>query len=280
MQIDWLTVAAQVVNFLVLVWLLRRFLYGPITRAMAAREERIESRLAEARAKRDEATRRTEDLEAERQELEDQRQRMLEEVREEARELREKLERELREEIAGKREDWRDRLAGERQAFLQALRRRASRHAFNMLRQLLDDFADADLSERVAARFVEHLEGLDDDTRRKLAEAARQAGGKALVETASDLPSGVRSQLTRALHEAVSPDLEPEYRAAEDVALGARLTIGARVLDWTAARHIDRLEQRVEAEFDALRRGGGGQGSEARPQTRSDEASGPQERTG
>ena len=49
MQIDWLTVAAQIVNFLVLVWLLQRFLYRPITEAMARREERIESRLSEAK---------------------------------------------------------------------------------------------------------------------------------------------------------------------------------------------------------------------------------------
>lgn len=279
MQIDWLTIAAQVVNFLVLVWLLRRFLYGPITRAMARREERIESRLSEAREKREEAARRADDLEAERRELDNQRERMLEEARAEARELREKLERDLREEMEARRADWRDRLANEREGFLQALRRRASRHAFDMLRQLLDDFADADLSERVAARFLEHLEGLDDDTRRKLAEAARHADGRALVETASDLPSSVRSHITRALHEAISSDLEPEYRAAEDVALGARLTIGARVLDWTAARHIDRLEQRVEAEFEALRRSGARRGNEAQRQARAGEGAGPKERT-
>ena len=45
MQIDWLTVAAQIVNFLVLVWLLQRFLYRPIVSAMAERENRIETRL-------------------------------------------------------------------------------------------------------------------------------------------------------------------------------------------------------------------------------------------
>ena len=44
MQIDWLTVAAQIVNFLVLVWLLQRFLYKPITNAMHRREERILSK--------------------------------------------------------------------------------------------------------------------------------------------------------------------------------------------------------------------------------------------
>ena len=55
MQIDWLTVAAQIVNFLALVWLLQRFLYRPITEAMARREARIEARLAEAKAARQDA---------------------------------------------------------------------------------------------------------------------------------------------------------------------------------------------------------------------------------
>ena len=41
MQVDWLTVAAQIVNFLILVWLLHKFLYGPIVRAMGDREAAI-----------------------------------------------------------------------------------------------------------------------------------------------------------------------------------------------------------------------------------------------
>ena len=48
MQIDWFTVVAQIVNFLTLVGLLKKFLYGPIIRAMDDRERRIASRLEEA----------------------------------------------------------------------------------------------------------------------------------------------------------------------------------------------------------------------------------------
>ena len=51
MQIDWFTVVAQIVNFLILVWLLKKFLYGPIIRAMDDRERRIASRLEEANAR-------------------------------------------------------------------------------------------------------------------------------------------------------------------------------------------------------------------------------------
>ena len=49
MLIDWFTVGAQVLNFLVLVWLLKRFLYKPVLDAIDAREKGIASRLAEAK---------------------------------------------------------------------------------------------------------------------------------------------------------------------------------------------------------------------------------------
>ncbi|HMR03616.1 MAG TPA: F0F1 ATP synthase subunit B, partial [Candidatus Competibacter phosphatis] len=55
MQIDWFTVAAQIVNFLLLVWLLKRFLYRPVLDAMAARQQKIAAALEEAQAKTQQA---------------------------------------------------------------------------------------------------------------------------------------------------------------------------------------------------------------------------------
>ncbi|MFQ3186924.1 MAG: F-type H+-transporting ATPase subunit b, partial [Marinomonas primoryensis] len=52
MLIDWFTVIAQLINFLVLVWLLKRFLYRPILNAIDAREKRIADELADADEKR------------------------------------------------------------------------------------------------------------------------------------------------------------------------------------------------------------------------------------
>jgi len=45
MEINWFTVIAQIVNFLILVWLLKRFLYKPVLKAIAEREQKIASRL-------------------------------------------------------------------------------------------------------------------------------------------------------------------------------------------------------------------------------------------
>jgi F-type H+-transporting ATPase subunit b len=48
MSIDWITVAAQIANFLVLIWLLKRFLYRPILDGIDAREAEIKARMQEA----------------------------------------------------------------------------------------------------------------------------------------------------------------------------------------------------------------------------------------
>ena len=55
MLIDWFTVGSQAVNFLILVWLLKRFLYKPVLAAIDEREKRITAELQNADQKKAEA---------------------------------------------------------------------------------------------------------------------------------------------------------------------------------------------------------------------------------
>ncbi len=113
MQVDWLTVAAQIVNFLILAALLKRFLYRPIVTTMAARQHYIDQQLQEARHLKAQAERliaayrrRLEDLEAERRHLIDQ-------ARREAETERQALLEKARIEVEEKRRQWREDLARE-----------------------------------------------------------------------------------------------------------------------------------------------------------------------
>jgi F-type H+-transporting ATPase subunit b len=54
-RIDWWTLGLQAINFLVLAWLLHRFLYRPVMAAVAARQEAADRLTAEAAARRREA---------------------------------------------------------------------------------------------------------------------------------------------------------------------------------------------------------------------------------
>ena len=251
MQLDWLTVAAQIVNFLVLVWLLKRFLYAPITLAMARREARIEQRLAEARAAREEAEAEAAALRARRDEIEAEREAVLDAARHEAAELRDRLAALAEEDAAEARRAWAARLEDERAELLQGLRRRAGQHATELVRRILSDFAGQDLAEGLAAAFAERLAGLGDATRARLAQAAADGPDAALVESGVALPSPVRAQVTRAIHQQLRDGVAVEYRTDPGVVLGLRLTIGDQTLEWSAARHLDRFETAMTEDLEA-----------------------------
>ena len=83
MLIDWFTVVAQVINFLVLVWLLKRFLYRPILHAIDAREKRIAAEVADADAKKVEAEKQCEEFRNKNAEFEKQQAARMNQVAEE-----------------------------------------------------------------------------------------------------------------------------------------------------------------------------------------------------
>ncbi|MDZ7709827.1 MAG: F0F1 ATP synthase subunit delta [Roseovarius sp.] len=253
MQIDWLTVAAQIANFLVLIWLLQRFLYRPITEAMAKREARIEERLSDAKTRRKEAEDEAEDLRQQREELEDSRQKMLEEARGEADDLRQRLERDIRDEVQQKRENWHETLEDERADFAREMQRKAGHKVLDISGQLMAEFTSSALDDQVAQGFVAKLKDLGADTCKKMAAAANSADGPALVETATALDASGRQKITRAIHEQFETDIEVEYHEDEEVLLGVRLTIGEQTVEWSAARHLKRLNRELDELLDKAR---------------------------
>ena len=81
MQIDLITVIAQLVNFVVLIWLLKRFLYGPITEAMQRREARIAERMQDAEDARQQAKNQSEALREQHDHLKKRQDKLMEEAR-------------------------------------------------------------------------------------------------------------------------------------------------------------------------------------------------------
>src|SRR5579871_5951241 len=91
MLIDWFTVGAQTLNFLILVWLMKRFLYKPILRAIDAREKRIATELADADAKRAETQKERDAFHRKNEEFDQQRATLLSKVTEDVKSERQRL---------------------------------------------------------------------------------------------------------------------------------------------------------------------------------------------
>ncbi|WP_306120042.1 MULTISPECIES: hypothetical protein [unclassified Roseitalea] len=262
MQIDWLTVAAQIVNFLILIWLLQRFLYKPITRAMARREERIEERLADARAARKDAEDEAQAWRDRQQALEERKDEILQEARRDADALRDRLEAEIRRQMEHQRDVFAEHLNDERSVVEQALRKRMARHVLKAMRRIVADFADTELQAQLASRFAHRVETLDDGQRKRLADAAGRTHDPVLVETGVELPAPARSRITRAIHDSIADGIKVDYRTVEDVLMGIRITIGDQIVEWSAGEYLDRVETIVAESLELASHGPDGQARE------------------
>jgi F-type H+-transporting ATPase subunit b len=254
--IDPFTVVAQAVNFLVLVWLLRRVLYGPITRAMTARESRIREEVQAARRLRDEAQAEGERYRQQLADFEAGRAARLAEARAELDGWRHAHTQTVRTEVEAMRQRWQQAVEQERQAFLRELRHRAGREVLAAVRRALRDLADADLDARMVVRFLAQVNALSEAQRHELAEAARADGGQLRVRTASALSDADRVRLTQALPEALGDGLTVDFDVTPEVLGGVEVRAGGLKIAWTFDDYVGAIEDAVGDAFGAESRAG------------------------
>lgn len=258
MRIDWLTVTAQIVNFLVLVWLLKRFLYGPIVRAMDGREQRIKDRLREAEHTKREAEEQARAYRDQKQALAQQQEAILAQAREQAMATRKSMEEAALKEIETRKREWLQRLEEQRESFMHELRRQTTEHFHALARQALSDLANAELQEQIALRFIAQIEKLDETAKENLLRACAAAGESVKVRSRFGLSDNSRRRLTRALNQWLGKELKVDYEASEDVPCGIELSAGNQTISWNLDSYLDGYEKAVSAEFSKLLASSGG----------------------
>ena len=195
MQIDWITVSAQIVNFLVLVYLLQHFLYRPVIDAMEKRERRIADRLNTGEQREIEAREQIDAYRHKTEHLESTRSSLLERYKQEAGEEKQQLLEQAREEVQASKRHWQQQAAREKREFLEGLRRQTEAVVTTIARKVLADLADASLEDRVIERFMRLLPEMDEDTRLTFMESR----GALQISTAFELEEAQRERVTRAL---------------------------------------------------------------------------------
>ena len=245
MLIDWFTVIAQVVNFLILVWLLRRFLYRPILDALDAREKKIAKELADADAKETEALKERNEFQHKNVEFEQQRAALLDKVTEEAKAERMRLFDEARKAADAMSAKRQESLRNDAHNLNQAISRRTQQEVFSIARKALKDLATTDLEERLADVFTRRLRELDEQVKKSLAEAIKTASEPILIRSAFELADAQRTTIKNALNETFSAEISLRFETAPDIVSGIELNTNGQKVAWSIAEYLASLERGV-----------------------------------
>lgn len=241
MEIDWITVSAQIVNFLILVALLRKFLYRPVIDAMERREERIATRLKEAERRENEAEARAREHSEKMEALERNERHYQERARREAEEMKQAWLDEARADVDRLRDEWTRQVEREKEEFLGALGREAVSAIHSGLRKALQQMADVDLEERIVRVFSGRIAALNAETRAKLVQDAKVVR----IDSAFDLNEGARERLQREVRESIGDGVEVRFGQNAELLCGVELVGGGRKVSWSLASYLDELRSRM-----------------------------------
>lgn len=247
MRIDWLTVAAQVVNFLILVYLLRRFLYRPVMTAMARREAGIAQQLKEAESREKEAAQEATRYQEQTEALARDREALLSAAAKEVEVRRKSMLEEARQEVDASRVIWQKEVGRERLEFLRLFKPRAAAALTRAARRMLADMADVELEQQLIRTFVKQLESLDHAVLASLRKSAHKAG-EIRVTTSFEADPDTHSRIRRAIQHHLLEDRETEieFHRSETLICGIEVNTNGRKLGWTVDNYLQTLEQELE----------------------------------
>lgn len=245
MLIDWFTVVAQAVNFLILVGLLKRFLYGPIVRAIDEREQRIASQLQEAAARKAEAEEKRATFEEKNKALDEQRDALVKKAEEDASAERRRLLDEARTAADALRARLQDAVRSEQANLSREFVRRSQDEVFAIARKALADLADMSLEERVAVVFVRRLHQLSGEDRQRLMSTASGGPMSPTVRSAFELPPAQRAAIEQAVRDILRSTAPVRFEVAPDVVSGVELAVPGYKVAWSIKDYLATLEDRL-----------------------------------
>ncbi len=245
MQVNWFTVIAQILNFLVLVWLLKRFLYKPILKAIDKRENLIAAQIKDAEVKNTHAKneqakfiKKNEIFDKEKKELmakaiaetDEERQLLLETVRNEVRELRAKLESSLKETQENMKHD---------------LAQKTQEQVFSIARKTLSDLASINLEEQIVNNFIKRLKELTKEENQRFLEAFKTSSIGILVQSSNDLSDKIQTDLKYVVNELLDDETLFRFKTAPKIISGVELISNGYKLAWSISEYLNSLQKGI-----------------------------------
>jgi F-type H+-transporting ATPase subunit b len=251
MHIDWFVFCAQIFNFLLLMYLLKRFLYGRIIKAMDDREAKIAARFAEADELKTKANEAAELYEKRNQLLNESKERMLNEATVAADAKRKELMEKVRVEVEQVKARWQDMLIREQDAFFSDLRQRAAKQLYATARKALADLADADLEERIVAEFIRRVRELDEEKSLQMRKAISVGGNRVTIQSAFGIPILKRMQIEETLKKQITNGFTINYMQEPDIVSGIEMRVNGHKIAWSLNEYLETL---VESLTEKLQR--------------------------
>lgn len=245
MQINWFTVIAQIVNFLVLVWLMKKYLYKPILAAIDEREKKIAAELAGAKSKMTEAKKEQDEFQQKNNDFDKHKKKLMDQATSDADKEREKLLDAAKKEAAGVKEKLEAASKELQENLSDEISKKTQDEVFAITKKALAELASTDLEEQSVHVFIKKIKAITDKDKKQFIDAFHSDSAPIAVKSAFDLAEKDQKNIRSAIVDILGDDVKYEFKTDPKMISGIELAAKGYKLSWSLAAYINSLEKSV-----------------------------------
>ena len=243
MEINWFTVIAQIVNFLILVWLLKRFLYKPVLKAIDEREQKIASQLEDAAMKKAEAQKDQDLFRQKNETFDKERSAKMQEVNEQMNSEKERLFEDVRNQSTALRSKFEDSFKQKQKDITDTLKRKTKDAVFAIASKTLSDLANANLEDQVINVFIKKINTLDETDKSKFMQALHDHQAPIVIKSVFELSATSKQELEKAIEKITKKQMDFNYKLEADLMSGIAMETESYQLSWNIESYLDSLNK-------------------------------------
>lgn len=253
MLIDWFTVVAQILNFLILIGLLKHFLYKPILDAVDIREKQIADQVGQAETLKIEAGKSLEEFQHKNQEFQLNSTALMNAATAEADKVRVGLIDEAKKEADRLKESFKNSLKKEQEELSIAIGRHTQQEVFTVAKKMLFDMASISLEDQIIASFIERINGVSIQEKESISLLFQDSKTPVLIRSAFDMSTQQREFIESAMQKTFSVKPTLQFESAPNLISGIECVTNNYKLCWSISDYLTTLETTVATnETEAL----------------------------
>ena len=253
MGIDFFTLAAQIINLIILLFLLRKFLYAPLLKAVEHRQKMIADELYNAEKSRKQAKIAEDKYLHKLNELEKEKQRILTNIHDEAQKIAEQLKINAEKQYHDAQKQWKKRIIAQQNGFDTALQKMAAEQFMRFAEKAIHQIIGIEADDLATSCLMRRIAELSAEQRNNILEVFKNKKTITLC-SAHKLSNAKRQSLEKFLRSAlpISPNTKFIYANNAELISGITIQADEQMIDWSMQNYLQEFRHHVDQEMSYM----------------------------
>lgn len=253
MSIDFFTFCAQILNLLILLFLLRKFLYLPVLKVLDERKSIMENEYKAAENARRQAEKTAQKIQKEYATVESEKQKILAQSHIKAEELAQKLTAEAQSEFEKARKSWKNKLTSEQNTFDLALQNLIVTYFEKFTDNALNQMADITLNELFLHKLEQKISSLSKKQKRQFSDDFLQTNELSVI-TAKEISAESKRNFKNFLQDEflLPENIKIKFATDEKLICGITIKAGEQMIAWNLADYIAEFSKNLNTAVSSL----------------------------